>query len=279
MFTGMFRNDTFETCIKNAASIGFDAVEIRFAPPHFNVQDNNKTLKEKSDIIQNYGLEVAEIYTFIGGFSTKTNQECEQEVESFRYQAEAAKLLGANMIKISPGGPNAFLAKPEHFERSARWISKLANIAKAYNLRITLEIHNESLVEDITHALQLLQMIQEDSVGLIHDAGNMYITGEDYGEDSVKRLGSHLFHVHIKDVLRTDDTKALDFFYNTTFRGKEGFRLTALNEGGVDHLPMLRALKKNNYQGYLSLEANLTMDSMVMAKHEFAELQKMLHEL
>lgn len=279
MFTGMFRNESFETAVKNAALLGFDAIEIRYHASHFEPDESESSLKEKAKYIRDAGLEVAEIYTFTGGFSTKSDAECEKELETFRREAEAACILGTDMVKISSGGPNAFLAKPYHFEKSAEWLARAADIAERNHLRISLEIHNGSLVEDIDHALQLIRMIGRDSVGLIHDAGNMYITGEEYGEHSVERLGDHLFHVHVKDVLRVSDPSLPNYFTNITPRGEESFRLTALNEGGVDHLPMLRALKKRNYQGYISLEANISMDAMEMAKHEYRELQNMLKQL
>ena len=85
-----------------------------------------------------------------------------------------------------------------------RRLSGFGNARKkpALRKRIVLEIHNQSLVETTDSALRLLDLIGDDQVGLIHDAGNMYITDTEFGEESVRHLGSRLFHVHIKDERR-----------------------------------------------------------------------------
>lgn len=279
MFTGMFRRERFETAIENAAKIGYDAVEIRYAPDHFPPELTDSEIRARGAHIRALGLEVAEIYGFAGGFSMKSDEECEKQLPLFARLLEVADMLGTDLVKIECGGPNAFLAKPWHFEKSAYYIARLARMAKDASMCIALEIHNGSLIEDVSHALAFLDQIGADNVGFIHDAGNMYITGEDYGEASVRWLGRHLFHVHVKDVLRVQDASLSDTFANRTKNGEELFRLTPLGEGGADHAPLIRALKRAGYTGYLSTEANLSMDAMEMTLHEYKALRRLMDEV
>ena len=278
MFTGMFRRESFETAVENAAKIGYDAVEIRYAPDHFPSGLTDEEIRARGAHIRTLGLEVAEVYGFAGGFSTRSDAECEEQLPLFARLLEVADMLGTDLVKIECGGPHAFLAKPWHFAKSADYIARLARMAKDASKRVALEIHNGSLVEDISHALAFLDQIGADNVGLIHDAGNMYITGEDYGEASVRWLGKRLFHVHVKDVLRVQDASLPDTFVNRTKNGEELFRLTPLGEGGADHAPLMRALKRTGYTGYLSTEANLSMDAMEMALHEYSVLRHLIDE-
>ncbi|TMV44686.1 hypothetical protein FE783_31500 [Paenibacillus mesophilus] len=53
---------------------------------------------------------------------------------------------------------------------------KCAEAAYAQGEKIVLEIHNNSLVETVESGLRLVNMVGAGSIGLIHDAGNMYIT-------------------------------------------------------------------------------------------------------
>lgn len=275
MFTGMFRRRSFDEAIRLAAEIGYEAVEIRMAAPHFTQDMDRAAYRARGADIAARGLEVAGLYSFVGNFSTCSDAEAREGVEKCEQLIEQAVWLGARMVKIGTGGPNAFLAEAYHFEKSAFYLRRCADLAASAGVRIALEIHNESLIEDLGHALKLHAMIGRDNVGFIHDAGNMFITGEDFGAESVRRLGVALFHVHVKDVARESDAALPDTFRNRTKRGDELFRLVPLGQGGADHRPLFAALRANGYRGYVSTEANLTMDDIEMTRHEYGELVKL----
>ena len=76
------------------------------------------------------------------------------------------------MIRISCGGPNAFYQKTTTMKKL---LIGYKNVHRLMNMiKIIMEIHNNSLIETADSALRLLDMIDRN-VGLIHDAGNMYI--------------------------------------------------------------------------------------------------------
>ncbi len=276
MFTGMFRRRSFEEAIEMAAKIGYQAVELRMAAPHFPPDITDAELAARGRRIADLGLEAASLYTFIGGFSTASDEECDASVARFGRMLEAAQLLGADMVKIGTGGPNAFLAREYHFAKSAHYLGRCAEMAAQACKRVLLEIHNESLIEDLDHALKLHEMIGSAHLGFIHDAANMAITGEDFGAQSVARLGATLFHVHVKDVARVKDASLPDTFVNRTRNGSELFRLVPLGSGQADHRPLFAALKAAGYEGYASTEANLSVDDEAMTCHEYAEMLRQM---
>jgi len=51
-------------------------------------------------------------------------------------------------------------------------------------------------------ARRMIDLVKRPNFGVIHDAGNMHITGDSYGEESVKLLGDRIFHVHVKDMVK-----------------------------------------------------------------------------
>lgn len=276
MFTGMFRRESFEECVAHAVEIGYEAVEVRYAAPHFTQDTSAWLIARRGDMIRDAGLEVAQLYGFAGRFSTLGEDECAQQLDELRREFQVARLLKTDMVKIECGGPNAFLANERHFDNSARWIRTAAAMAADEGMRLSLEIHNGSLVEDIDSALRLWSMIGCKNVGFIHDAGNMYITGENFGAPSVERLGEKLFHVHVKDVLRVNDSGARDVFTNLTRHGEEMFALVPLGQGGADHGELFSALNERGYSGFVSTEANLSMHAMEMTLHEYAALKKLM---
>lgn len=278
MFTGMFRNRGFDEAVRLAAEIGYQGVEVRLAPDHFTPEMTDAEIMRRADLIRSLGLGVASLYAFSGNFSTASDEECESNVEAFARQMEIARILGTDMVKIGCGGPNAFLAEEYHFMKSAFWLRRCADLARPAGIRLVIEIHNSSLAEDLDGADKLYELVGRDNLGFIHDAGNMYITGEDFGAESVRRLGARLFHVHVKDVARVSEEGLPGGFRDLTRRGRELFQLVPLGRGGADHRPLIRALKASGYTGYLSTEANLPINDIEMVRHEFAELSRMIGE-
>jgi L-ribulose-5-phosphate 3-epimerase len=123
----------------------------------------------------------------------------------------------------------------------------------------------------VAMARRMIDLVNRPNFGVIHDAGNLHITGDSYGEESVKILGDRIFHVHVKDMVKApaDDKLAHDYLAGR-------FKRAPLNAGNVDHRSLFRALQKAGYNGYLSCEATGGDEPVAVAKHEFAELQKLL---
>lgn len=201
-FSGSLIDYSIHEAMSITAGLGFDGIEIACREPHLSPEASLPRVREMKAVAEVRGLEIPALAGYMGYFSTSGDAECAEAYDQFMGLLERAVMLEAGMIRIFQGGPNAFLAEDYHYAKAAFWIRKCAEEARAAGKRIVLEIHNQSLVETTDSALRLLDLIGDDQVGLIHDAGNMYITDTEFGETSVRQLGSYLFHVHIKDERR-----------------------------------------------------------------------------
>lgn len=219
------------------------------------------------------------VASYVGRFSTLSDKDCEQEYEELKKYMDVLDNLGTDMMRISCGGPNAFLAQDYHYEKAAYWLQKCADFAGQSGKRLAMEIHNNTLIESAEDSVKLLNMIDRDNVGVIHDAGNMYISGSDFGAKSVELLGNKIFHVHVKDIERIEYKEGSGTFCNFTKNGDEYFRYTLLNEGGTDHQPLFKALKQAGYQGYLSTECNAPLPDIERARNEINEMNKLIKSM
>lgn len=275
LFTGVLRDATFEHAARTAASIGYDALELR-ALSHLKPDFTAGQVKEVKRIADHYGLSIPVIYSNINGqYAKATEREAAQKLELLERYADWAALLGAGMICHGPGGPSPNESEPEHFERAAHWLDRAAAILAERGVRLVVEIHNRTLVETVDSTLRLLAAIGRSDVGAVLDPGNMAIAGDDYGERAVARLGDRLFHVHAKDVLFADspgpDTK-----------GSPGrpYRVELMGRGHVDHKPAYRALAAAGYAGYVSLEAQVAgVEPEHIARHEYEQARLAFREL
>ncbi|MFC7230653.1 sugar phosphate isomerase/epimerase family protein [Saliphagus sp. GCM10025308] len=114
-------------------------------------------------------------------------------------------MLDCDLVRHNPGGPAPWKATDEDVETAATWYQRAADRAAAYDVTLLIEIHARWLSETVSGTKRLLSAIDRDNVGVIHDAGNMFLVGEEYGVDSVDRLGDDLRHVHVKDEQRVVD--------------------------------------------------------------------------
>ncbi len=278
VFSGLFRDRTVEEAFRLAKRLGAEGIELRCHVSHVRLEDGEKDIERLAALSKRHELPIVGIYgCFFGGFSTReTEEECLAQERIIAQIIAHAKGVGACHVSVGCGGPNAFLAMDAHYERAAFWLSRSADLAAKQGLDLLLEIHNISLVETPRDAMRLVDAIDRPNVGLIHDAGNMYITDTDYGLDALRVLGKRLRHVHIKDITRLAAPGDPDAFENLTHFGQERFRLMGLNEGQVDHMKVLRGLAQQGYKGYLSLECNVAMDDIARATHEMRELRRML---
>ncbi len=279
MFTLIFRNRSIEQAMRLSKGFGYEAIELWGMEPHISANSTQERAEEIRELAEELELEITGIGAYVGGFSSLSDVECESQVEDLKKYFTVMDWLGCDLIRVGPGGPNVFLAQNYHYAKAAHWMQKCGELASEHNVRLAMEIHNASLIETLEGAERLLETINRENVGLIHDAGNMYITGTDYGEESVRRLGDKIFHVHVKDELRIDDESLPGSFSNLTQKGNELFQQQMLGKGGVDHLPLFKALKKIGYSGYLSTECHAAKPDLYRAEKDLKEIQRLLAQI
>lgn len=262
-----------------AKGFGYDGVELWGREPHISADTTYERASEIRELAAELGLEIAGIGAYLGRFLTMSDAQCEEVLEELKKYFQVMEWLGTDLIRVWPGGPNAFLAQDYHYAKAAHWLQRCGDLAAERGVRLAMEIHNGSLTETVEGAERLLAMIQRDNVGVIRDAGNMYITGTDYGEETVQRLGEKIFHVHVKDELHIEDESLPGSFRDLTAQGNELFQQQMLGEGAVDHLPLFRALKKMGYSGFLSAECHAAKPDLYRAEKDLEAIKGLLAQI
>jgi len=276
LFSGALIEYSIQEALQIAHRIGVDGLEIAGSEPHFSPTTSHLRVKEIKRLADDLGLGISAIGGYAGRFSELGDADCNREFEDIRRMLPMAAELGASLFRVQPGGPNGFLAQEYHYQKAAHFINRCAEEAQQYQIRIALEIHNQSIVETTGDCNRLLKHISHDNVGFIHDAANMYITDTDYGRASVLDLGSRLFHVHVKDELRIPEAGAPGTFNNLTRHGQEAFVQCRLGDGAVDHGPLFAALEETGYDGWVTLECFAPFPVEERFQHDFKEVRSWL---
>lgn len=275
IFTKIFDDRPLEAAIETAAEIGFDGVEIMARDPHLSPDTTREQGERLRELADEHGVEIPCLATYTGGYARASDDERAAELETFERYLELSEPLGVELLRHGAGGPTPREATDEEIETAAAWLGRAADRAAAYDRTIGLEIHPNRLTETVDSTLQLLELVDRDNVGVIHDAGNMFIVSDTYGPESVERLGEDLLHAHIKDLSRSTDPELADTFWLETPDGDASFRHELLGDGGVDHEPLIGALAESGYSGYATLESNVTrIDPETVAAEELDRLSE-----
>jgi L-ribulose-5-phosphate 3-epimerase len=276
IFTLVFKERTLEEALHLAKSMGYDGVELWGKEPHITADTSLDRAREIRKILDYNELEIPAIGSYIGNFSTASDEECKRSVIELEKYLNLMDILKCEMIRIGCGGPGAFIAHEYHYSKALYWIKQCSVLAKQYDKKLLLEIHNGSLIETIESAESFMKSLNLDNVGLIHDAGNMYISDTDYGAKSIEVLGNYIFHVHVKDELRVKGDTMSDTFHARTIYGDEIFQHKLLGQGAIDHIPIFKALIKKGYEGFVSCECHNSISDIDRAKIEFKEIKRQI---
>jgi sugar phosphate isomerase/epimerase len=276
IFTIIFQHTPLEEALRKIAELGYEGVEIMCKAPHITDETHFSEIERIKGLLDELKLPVSDLATYTGGYSILSDEECQQQLEKLKHYIRVAQLLDCPYIRHWSGGPSIRVAQKYHLEKSVYWFRQAADLAMMHNKKLVMEIHNNSLIETPEAALEFVELVNRPNIGFIFDPGNMYISDVDFGEKAVEMLFDRIFHVHVKDEIRVNNPALPRTFKDMTQHGEEIFQHTLLGEGGCDHLPAIKQLKKMGYRGYFSPECHATPNDYETAKHELAVLNHLI---
>ena len=131
-------------------------------------------------------------------------------------------------------------------------ISELARYLEDEGMPLAYHHHMGTVIETEEETIRLLENTN-DSVKLTLDTGHMLFAGGN-SINIINNFKERIIHVHCKDMRKKVLEKSLkeDFSFRQAFL--EG-AFTVPGDGFIDYEPLLTFLKKNNYNGWLVVEA------------------------
>lgn len=150
-----------------------------------------------------------------------------------------------------------FTDKP-HFT-DAEWdevckgLNKYGEIAKKYGIKVAYHHHMGTGIQTKEETDRLMANTDPDLVGLLYDTGHIYVSDGDYLsllKDHIDRI----VHVHFKDVRKKqeDDSRNRKLTFQQAFLNG---MFTVPGDGDLDFKPVIDELVKNNYKGWIIVEA------------------------
>jgi sugar phosphate isomerase/epimerase len=97
-----------------------------------------------------------------------------------------AKALGCETLKV--------------WVRDVDWMRQACDIMKPHGVTLAAQIHTGGPFETIDSCLETLAQLGRENFGLLYDPANLFEAQQDYGEEAVKRLGSHILQLSVQSI-------------------------------------------------------------------------------
>lgn len=229
-----------DTIISRAVEFGFDGVDFRgylgelkiHELPEFTT-DVHTTAHRFADA----GLEVPCFSCSARAFS-KTRETLEAAIREVRSYAEICRHFQASFVRIF-GGAIGDTPREQAIDMVAENLAEMLAAVSDCPVQLLIETHDDWI--DSQHLATVMKKVNSDSVGVLWDTHHPYRTIGETPIETWEALGKWIRNTHWKDSYVKRDTK-------------RGYQLCLVGDGDIPLKDIFACLKKNDYDGYLTLE-------------------------
>jgi inosose dehydratase len=174
-----------------------------------------------------------------------------------------------NSIQSNPKVPlsKRYIMNKDEWTILINKINEIAKMMEDQGMPIAYHHHVGTVVETQDDTYRLIENTN-DSLKLLIDTGHMLFAKGDYNKVT-KDLYARIAHVHCKDIRK----KVLENVFKNDLTFRQAFldgAFTVPGDGCIDYKPFLSILKKNNYEGWLVVEAE--QDPLKANPFEYAKI-------
>ncbi|MGY6172514.1 myo-inosose-2 dehydratase [Candidatus Mycoplasma pogonae] len=247
------KENTFQQAISEMALAGFEGTEIGSQFP--------KDLKILQKHLQMRNLQIASAW-----FSSFViDKGLDATMTEFKKHVLKLKELGAKVVVVSEQSKSiqgnqskaVFQDKPHfddaEFAKLAHGLNEMGKWSHSVGVELCYHHHMGTGIQTWEETKKLLDLTDPKYVNLIFDTGHFSYSGENISE-IVPLCVDRIKHVHLKDIRQ----KVVDQVKSEQKSFLEGVRLgtfTVPGDGDVFYDTFFEVLAKNNYSGWLLVEA------------------------
>ena len=256
--------------IEKTKELGFDAIEFSIGD---ELPGGRETVAKLRDKCKEVGLPIAS-YTTGANFFVPDQAA---EIARVKEHVDRAEILGAPVMRHDICG--TFYEGYEGVRTFdaivpiiAPAIREVTEYAKTKGIRTMSENHGY-VAQDAERLIKIYTAVGSPNYGWLCDVGNFCCADEDPAI-SVGKLAPLCFHVHVKDMfLRSGMLPDPGKGWGRTRAGNY-FRGTIFGQGNIPTLQCLKNLKRNGYDGYISLEFEGMEDTLMSIEIGLENMKK-----
>ena len=225
-------------------SLGFDRVDVSAAGPGAQVNqlaaaaNRERMAATVREALGRAGLAPCELFLcgiWVDGRGVVPNDPDraarEAMLEQFARLCRFARLAGFDSVMGVPGRPQPALAPQAALELSADTLGRMVAIATDEGVRLDVEPHVGSIVQEPRRALRLAREVP----GLFYTLDYAHFIGQGFGQADVAPLLAHAGHMHAKPA-------------------RPGYMKCGVEHSAIEFAPIFRALRRLDWDGTITME-------------------------
>jgi len=169
----------------------------------------------------------------------KDNQQRRQNIAHLERCVDAAPVLKCPIVVFASGAGTGDSDKD--WNDLTESIKHLCSRAGRHDVKIAFECHYHEFISSTDDAIKLVKQVNRANFGINYDPWHFELAGEDIAE-SVGKCAPMIVHTHLHDV--PHDSVDLPWYKRECIPG----------DGSINWAVIFEQLKKNNYDGVLSIE-------------------------
>jgi sugar phosphate isomerase/epimerase len=162
------------------------------------------------------------------------------------------------------------ITKPEQIEVAQRF----ADAAAKRGAKLIMQVHSNTLPDNVPHALDTIQKINRPNVGLAYEANHLMFDGDMNYAEAVPKLAKYIFAVSVQNFKSAPPNAPHSFVVN----GKTYVRAIPGDPEAIDFPPVFKALKAARFDGFVTVmtDAIPGMDSRALSKAWLEYLKRLV---
>ena len=252
--TNAYTRHTLPEAVERIAGHDYAGVEILGDEPHAYFPEFPETDRDESlAVLDDTGTRVSNINAntatgyyddappssfFEPSVITADDEQREWRIEYTKRAIDLASRTDAPAVCLATGRPLPGNPPERAHEYLRDSLDGILDYAEKHGVEVGIEYEPELLVENTDEALELIEDIGRDSLGVNLDVGHAAVYGEDPAE-AIRNSAGHITGVHLEDIAGG-------------VRGKHYHRIPG--EGDLDFRAIFDALDDIDYDGFATLE-------------------------
>jgi sugar phosphate isomerase/epimerase len=271
--------------LQKISCMGFDGIELGLDYFSDHLSEAKGEASELKNLLEEFGLPCLALR---GGGGLALPKNAEGNLRRLEKMVEIGSVLKVNVINTTAttesrkigagserGGKNPHGssrdATHEDFERLAASITTIGEIASGFGIIVSLEVHQNSIIDNSWSALHFLNMVESRNVFLNPDLGNVlwnYDIPEENLEDCIVALAPHSKYWHCKNLQRIYLPEV----------GHSYFVRCPLPDGDIDYRYAIGAMLDAKFDGYIAIEGATDGDFITKDLKSLMYMKKIVSE-
>jgi fructoselysine 3-epimerase len=266
----VYFNYSLEEAIKRISACGYQGIEIWGGRPHAYRNDlTDDEIFYLRELIAKSQLEISAFipaqFRYPTSLCSQNRRIREDSVNYIKESIITSLKFGCHKVSICPGHTLYGQGYKDGMEQLMTSIRELHKFASDKGVTLLIEPAHRfesDLILTIKEGIDFIAELGLDNLGIAMDTGHCFVNKESLVE-CVSLLQDVPYHIHI------DDNQGLSDDHKVP------------GEGAIDFIPFFQELKKNGYDGFLTVELgwNYTKEPDPAATKSRIEIESLLREI